>query len=299
MIRGLVFSKDRALQLDATLTSFFRHASDAADVEMVVLYRSSSPRHEAQYIQLAGQYGDRVRFVPETAFRRQVLEILKTPIRSARNRKRDPFIPAWRSSDRLRTANTQDHVLFLVDDSIFIRPFGLGAAVQAIDANSDAAGLSLRLGTNTRYCYALDRRQSLPEFKPLVDGTLKFGWVGADGDFAYPLELSSSLYPLGLIVGMIDRLAFSDPNTLESKMAVGARHLARRWPALLCYPVSVAFCTPLNRVQQVYMNRAGDAEKFSKERLADAFEQGRRINIGSLDGFVPSACHQEVELTLD
>jgi hypothetical protein len=133
----------------------------------------------------------------------------------------------------------------------------------------------------------------------LADGTLKFEWVGADGDFAYPLELSSSLYPFGLIVGLIDRLAFSDPNTLESKMAAETRRLTRRWPALLCYPVSVAFCTPLNRVQEVYLNRAGDAESFSPERLADLFAQGRRINVRALDGFVPNACHQEVELVFE
>ena len=41
MILGLVFSKDRAMQLDATLSSFFRQAVDADLAQMMVLYRTS------------------------------------------------------------------------------------------------------------------------------------------------------------------------------------------------------------------------------------------------------------------
>ena len=76
MILGLVFSKDRAMQLDATLSSFFRQAVDADSAQMVVLFRTSSDRHAAQYAELEREYRGRVRFVPETQFRRQLLQLL-------------------------------------------------------------------------------------------------------------------------------------------------------------------------------------------------------------------------------
>lgn len=299
MIRGLIFSKDRALQLDATLASFFRLVADALATELVVLYRASSARHASQYDVLMRQYADRVRFIRETSFRRQVLQILKQPSRPARSGERDFLKSGFGRQKVGSSANPQDEILFLVDDCIFVRPFRLETASQSLNANPDAVGFSLRLGTNTTDCYAFNRPQSLPEFAALAGGFLKFRWAGADGDFAYPFEISSSLYPFGLAGDLISRLEFKNPNALESKMAAEARRFTRTTPALLCYPQSVAFSTPLNRVQEVFANRTGEAEQYSTERLADVFDQGRRIITGALEGFVPSACHQEVVLSIE
>ena len=92
---------------------------------------------------------------------------------------------------------------------------------------------------------------------------LKFRWPAADGDFAYPLELSSSLYRTSTAVNLFKRLRFSDPNTLESQMSLQARRVcpSNAVPALLGQ--SVAFSAPLNRVQNVYQNRVGGQEAFS------------------------------------
>jgi hypothetical protein len=49
MTQILVFSKDRALQMDATLLSFFSRCNGAASVDIVVLFKTSSPFHETQY----------------------------------------------------------------------------------------------------------------------------------------------------------------------------------------------------------------------------------------------------------
>jgi len=46
MILGLLFSKDRALQLEACLSSFARHVTDADSVRMVILYAASSLPHK-------------------------------------------------------------------------------------------------------------------------------------------------------------------------------------------------------------------------------------------------------------
>jgi hypothetical protein len=99
------------------------------------------------------------------------------------------------------------------------------------------------------------------------------------------------------MIRLIERVKFSDPNTLESQLALQAKRFIRRHPLLLCPEVSVAFSAPLNRVQDVYTNRSGASPEWSSERLADRFDEGYRLDVGALDGFVPAACHQEVELS--
>jgi len=45
----LVFSRDRAMQLDATLRSFFLHCEDPERADVMVLYRATTPTHAEQY----------------------------------------------------------------------------------------------------------------------------------------------------------------------------------------------------------------------------------------------------------
>lgn len=297
MILGVVFSRDRAMQLEAMLASFHRHAADAASVRLVVLYRTSSPRHHGQYAELEREFATRVHFTEETSFRLQLREILTGASVTGRGRSRSWWSHAFRPRRAVEAASADraDYILFLVDDTIFVRPFDLRAATSALAVHPEAAGFSLRLGRNTTRCYVLSRPQALPAFEILPNGVLKFDWTKGDGDFGYPLEVSSSLYALETVQRLLHRLPFSDPNTLESRMSLEGRRLAHAQPALLCFPTSVAFSVPLNRVQEVFENRASSAP-ISPDMLADMYERGQRIDITALDTFVPSSCHQEVQL---
>ena len=302
MILGLVFSKDRALQLDACLASFDRQVPDAAEVQLVVLYSASSARFQRQYEELARWYDGKARFQPEERFRTHVLEVLRTARRSGSESTRPfSFSRIWGNAwpPAVSPEGSADCVLFLVDDTLFVRPLKLASVQAALQANPDALGFSLRLGRNTTHCYVLDRQQQLPRFQSIGSGMLKYKWPNADGDFGYPLEISSSLYRLSSIVGVMAGLSFTDPNTLESEMALRARRFSRSMPFMLCPDSSVAFSAPVNRVQEVYENRAGTNPEWSTESLAGKFDLGLRIDVATLDGFVPSACHQEVELSLE
>jgi glycosyltransferase involved in cell wall biosynthesis len=54
----------------------------------------------------------------------------------------------------------------------------------------------------------------------------------------------------------------------------------------------------VNIVQTVAPNRAGSDSERSPEALADLFEEGHRLDVTAYRNFVPSACHEEVELHL-
>ena len=302
-IYGLIFSKDRAMQLEATLASLALHCRDLDRLRLRVLYRASSPLHARQYQQLAQDYqAPWIRFVKEDIFRRQTLELLLPGgyMLAAKYFYRT----AMRLSERIGQSSTwwvprsqNDFVLFLVDDNLFVHDFCLADATSALAATPEAIGFSLRLGKNTQYCYTLDRPQPLPTFTVHGNGILLFRWADGEADFSYSLEVSSSIYRLRDIDPIIGKPDFRNPNQLEYYiLAKSARLLERKLPALLCYDYSIAFCNPVNRVQEYAPNRAGSQPTYSSETLAEFFDQGMRIDVASYAGFRPTGCHQEVEL---
>jgi hypothetical protein len=190
-------------------------------------------------------------------------------------------------------------VLFLVDDNIFVQDFNLEEAVDVLKQTDQLVGFSLRLGQNTTYCYARNREQALPEFERRGNNIVQFKWGGADGDFAYPLEVSSSLYRWQDIMPLLMAVAFENPNVLEDRLAFYARNFKGKRPLLACYGQSVTFCNPINMVQSVMPNRTGESISYHAEELSSRFEQGQRIQVEAYSGFVPQSCHQEVELVFE
>ncbi len=268
-LRTVIFSKDRAMQLRATLESLLMHCTDADTLNATALYKGATERHRRQYEKLAREFPTVV-FLAESDFRAQLLGL----------------------------AASCDHVLLLVDDNIFVREFSAGGCIAALLAQPAALGFSLRLGRNTRYCYPRGVPQALPEFRPLRDGVLEFNWTTAEHDFAYPFEVSSSLYRAADLLVMLEHIEFANPNTLEEAFAAKARLFAETRPLLLCPATSVAFCNPANMVQTVRSNRCEANPDYTAEALAGEFDAGRRIDVREYAGFTPEACHHPVKIRL-
>ena len=264
---AVFFSKDRPLQLDAALRSLARHCQDAASVSIKVLYTASTSRLLSLYRRLTQEH-PAVDFVREGDFKRD----LQTLLREA------------------------ESVLFVVDDTVFVRDFSFAEAADTLRRSPEVLGFSLRLGRNTTNCYSMNQPQKLPEFEAAEGGWLRYRWVEAEHDFGYPLELSSSIYRGAEMRSLLDALEFRNPNTLEDAMSRQAERFRQSQPFLACAGQSIAFSIPANKVQSVCENRAGGNAAFSAESLAALFQQGQRMRIDSLDGFVPTGCHQELEL---
>ncbi len=266
---GIVFSKDRPLQLDATLRSFFRHCQDPADVRLKVLYAVSDAAIGNSYAALAREY-PAVEWVVERDFK----------------------------TDLLRLVEDSESVLFLVDDNLFVRDFSVADAVGALLRNPRALGFSLRLGKNTTSCYSLNQAQRTPAFAALEKELLCYDWTTAEADFAYPIEVSSSIYRLSDLRPLLAGLDYRNPNTLEGVLSTNAVRFHATHPLLLCPPLSLAFCAPVNKVQRECDNRAGKQSDMSVPALAGLYAAGSRVDVAAYDGFTPNACHQEVELRL-
>jgi glycosyltransferase involved in cell wall biosynthesis len=181
---------------------------------------------------------------------------------------------------------------------MFVRGFSLQTVIEELESDDLAIGFSLRLGSNTSYCYTLNVEQDLPGFTTKRPGILAYRWPGASYDFGYPFDLSSSVYRSADIEPLLRRMSFNDPNTLEASLAAGAARSGQRRPGLLCFERSAAFCIPANMVQTVAKNRAGARPDESPEALAVVFERGDRIDLSRYDDFPNNSCHQDVPLYL-
>ncbi|MBM4053454.1 MAG: glycosyltransferase [Planctomycetes bacterium] len=266
-IVGLIFSKDRAMQLDATLRSFYLHCGDADTLDLKVVYKTSNAVYEKQYEDLKKDYTD-VMFIKEVDFKEQVLS----------------------------TVRKYAYVLFMVDDNVFVRKFYISNLTNSLSENKNAIGFSLRLGENTVYCYALHSSQNPPKFINVTNDIRKYDWTTAELDFGYPLEVSSSLYRVKELYPLLVQVNFKNPNTLEDQLATNKHIYAKTRPIILCSKLSLTFCAPLNMVQDVCDNRAGNENCYSSEMLANKFGEGYRIDVEKYTDFIPNACHQEVPL---
>ena len=322
-LQCIIFSHNRAMQLHGLLRSLFFHCSDIKQAQITVLYKADE-RHAHQYDKLAQEFAGLVKFRRQQHFRRDTLSILiplkqdgmidrRYKILSALGSfgpafgsfmdrvwrrtlgQLSRFLVMWLSPD----ISIKSYVLFLVDDNIFVRDFKLADILDTLRSNQDLLGFSLRLGENTTYCYSLNAPQSLPKFASIGMDMIKYDWTTAERDFGYPLEISSSLYRLKDILPYALGLPFENPNVLEERVAFYANSFSAKYSCLGCYRHSVTFCNPVNKVQKIISNRSGENTDYGVDDLALRFERGERIRVQAYSGFVPSACHQEVELVFE
>ncbi len=322
-VKVIVFSRDRAMQLDAVLHSFYLHCSDADSVDVHVLYLATDDRHNRQYKSLALTYPDVV-FTPQKKFRWDLL-VITNPYEKGSWREYIYFTLCaignigistkslvnriWKRTmsyfqmrliqDLSPSLGNDSYILFLVDDNIFVRDFQLCDSVEALNRYSKLLGSSLRLGANTVFCYPHNRSQKVPEFIKVNDNLVMYDWTQSEYDFGYPLEVSSSIYRLRDILPFIMALCFNNPNRLEEQMSSHASVFRSKYPLLCCYHYSVTFCNPVNKVQTIIPNRAGEQYRYELEDLTNRFDNGERIKVDAYKDFMPNGCHQEVEFVFE
>jgi hypothetical protein len=263
----IIFSKNRAMQCDLTLKTLKLNCKDVKNIN--VLYNCNSARHQLSYNTLIEEHPDVV-FHNEQSFRSDVLSLLE---------------------------NTKN-VMFVCDDCIFTNKFSLKEIDELLEDQVKAIGFSLRLGENTQYCYPLDKHQECPACIKAKDNVLMFGWNTAEGDYGYPLEISSSVYRSLDVISFLGSLKYSNPNQMESVLSQNAFCYFPTRPVIFCYETSVAFCDPLNKVQDFNNNRYGINIQYSPDLLLTKWENGGRIRIDKFNGFVSNACHQEVDIDI-
>jgi hypothetical protein len=261
-IEVIVFSKDRACQLEALLRSMERFL--AYPHRTTVLYTASDGDFEHGYDVLKDWY-DTVTWLREADFKSDLIGLI----------------------DEAGERGTRN-VMFLVDDIVFTRHFNGEQMIDLLEGDDDILALSLRLGDNIRHCHPRGAATAPPEF---LDDR-RWAWRDAHpGYWDYPMSVDGNVYRVSDIAETLAGIDFHNPNTLEATMA--GSPIDRRF--LVCHTSPYLVNLALNLVQNVFDNPHGD---IPAENLNQCFLSGFMIDIEPFEGREFSACHFEPKIAL-
>ena len=257
----IIFSKDRALQLDGLLRSMLHHVTGTYSIH--VLYCASNAAHAHAYRELTDgiQNTDRIQWTKEADFKKDLVRTLKS----------------------LKT----ESVCFLVDDIVFIRPVDL----NTLGGTTMRDGIvSLRLGSKITFCYTKQKTMHRPYLNPTKghDGLLQFSWEDGNYDWAYPLSVDGHIFPSSEITVAAEFLNYRAPNTFERALQI-LTPLYQKRPGY-CFDSPRMFNMPLNRVQSENDNISGE---ISPEHLLEKWHAGLTLDFKALSDVATMSVHEE------
>lgn len=265
MISLIIFSKDRAFQLDALIRSLIINIPNPDDYEIFVLNTYSNELYRKGYIQLHNQnyhtHFKNFRLCPQREFKRDVCQLLQ--------RCKGPDL------------------LFMVDDMVATHPLEIFGTTEyeTFWQNDDILTLSLRLGKNLT-------KQDLPTYIK-NDDYLLWDWTQAPRTYwDYPMSVDGHIFRLEHLRPVIPQLDFKAPNSFEGSMVRAIEHFKDK-PLMIAYNQSKVFNIPQNKVQTEGETWHGE---ITAEQMNSMYLQGYQMDVDALQGFANISTHQLVEM---
>jgi len=259
----IVFSKDRACQLELFIRSMKEFFKEFNDHQIKILYKSSNYEFEKGYRKVISIHNDsNIQWIQEVQnFQKSLISIIDFK---------------------------DKYSVFFVDDNVFKEPFSLeDKQFKIFTERKDILALSLRLHPRLNYCYPA----RLKQVSPPMDKDVVFNWFGKPGDFGYPMSLDGHIFETRNIQYYFLNHRYNGPNDLESQMAMQPIPI----PNMICYEKSRIINIPVNKVQNYNNNVHGN---IPANYLNEQFLAGKLISMDNIRGIDNHSCHQEIELLL-
>jgi hypothetical protein len=275
MISAIIFSKDRASQLNLLLDSIRKNCSHLFDI--TIIYSVSGDEFQEGYDLLQRQ-SKNIRWIkqqtPPSDFKKITLEAIN-------------------QSDK--------YVCFFTDDDIVYRR--IDTSINSVDALFEHFNdkkdlllcLSLRLGSNT--IVQSQYRQTtcpFPDTKIIVNNGEYVVWdwtkIPTNTNFGYPFSVDGHIYKTKRVLEMIT-YDFDTPNNFEQSDSFN-RQTAPPFMARL--DKSVVVNDPINIVGSS-KNKAGEVYGIELRELNRLFLSGRFIDLDAMDFSNVKGCHQEIQ----
>lgn len=208
MINLIIFSKDRAMQLDGLLRSLYKYC----DIynKITIVYTFSNDEFRKGY------------------------EILKRRFDNIFWKKESDF-----KNDVLGSFNYYKYTSFLVDDCLFFKSFDLDKNEVLYELDKGCCAISLRLGDNCKYC-----GKSGLKYDNRLGGYF-WNWKDGKKSFGYPLSVDGNMFETKEIVKILHSTHFQNPNKLETRMQKFRNTLKKK---MFCPKESILVSIPVNLV---------------------------------------------------
>lgn len=257
----IIFSFNRASQLQLLLYSMKKHWVDFDNQEIKVIYTWSNDNFKAGYDKLIAKCKGNIEFIKQVNFRQNVINCINPD---------------------------NEITIFGTDDDVFIREFDLQCKeVDFFKLRPEIITLSLRLGKNINYCYTQNRFITHPG---LIKGANFRVWNWTDdnqADFTYPFSIDFNVFKTSFILPYIQKFDFKSPNTMEGFFA---RIMPYEKYLMMGFEDPKIVGIPINRVQIEARNRHG---RVTADTLNEKYLEGYVIDYDKLNVFKGNSCHIE------
>ena len=295
LITSIIFSKDRALQLDLTLKTIKQNFGLCSNV--VVLYKTSEQQYEESYATVKEEH-------PNVSFYKQSHSIFFDIVSIIKNAE-------------------SNYICFFTDDNIVYRNAditedALNQVFNILDSQGQSVGcacVSLRLGLNTTkrdvgqglIDDVIPKLFSLPPF---------FLWgftnLPPGGYWSYPLSVDGHIFNKEKILAFCVELEILNkhyqstgqdstekwrwrqtPNEFKSKLQ---RFYFDMPNVMATLETSCVVNSPNNKVQNQVPNKFGNHFSYAAEDLNNHYKLGKRLNVDNIN-FDNIVCpHQEIDI---
>ncbi len=284
MITAIVFSKDRACQLHLLLESIKRNCPDLFHIR--IMWTASNEKFDKGYQKLLNEGQNLPTF-------------LHTPQGDV-----DSETHSFKKLCQHMVKTSNPLLTFFCDDDIIYRTVDVteDEVAGAFENCPQLSTISLRLGKNTGYQYlSSDGTNQCPPPQQIYELDKFLLWdhrtLPSHTNFGYPLSVEGHIFKKEFMESIMekDNFDFYDPNSLEHLMQ---QFLGIMQPLMGCREQNYIVNTPVNRVQDTFLNRAGDTFGVTAEELNDKYLEGYTINLDAIDFSNIVGCQQELELPL-
>lgn len=263
MMNIIIFSKDRACQLDLLLRSIIKMWPSYCNEmhNMNIIWTATRLNYFGAYMKLIEKYKKEFNFIRQGQY----------------------CITAKAMNDNI------PYTMFIVDDLVFKEPFSIDCEeYKKFKGNDDIMALSLRLDIDKNYCYTQNKNMMVPIFRMKN----MWEWEGKDFDWGYPWSIDASIFRTKDIMVIANNYIYpKNPNLLETCLI---KKMIRR-PYMMCFDKAKVINNPANKVGKFH-NRYG---KIDIEKLNDIFLSGKQIALEPIIGMESNSCHKEFEYTYE
>lgn len=264
-INIIVFSRNRAMQLDLNLRTFARAFKEFSDHEISVVYDFTDMQFIEGYEKLREQTYSNVKFYTDHQF----------------GSLKDTLMGLMRPENK--------YTMYLCDDNIFTDQWSVNdPEIKIMDAESSVMSTSLRLWKGIDFCYATNKPSPVPNFIK----NFCWDWRETSGDWGYPMSCDGNIYRTEFLRQKTQTLNFVYPNNFEAGLAGTADHSI---PLTSCYlDGPKVYNIPVNVVQHIYPNRHGNIQ--TPEYLNELWLRDKSLDINFYYGKKFNTVHKELEL---
>jgi hypothetical protein len=261
-LKVIIFSKDRACQLDVLLNSMREHLKYNS-IDYTVLYTTSSDSFADAYSILQKIHSEHIRWLRECSFKSDLIQFVQS-------------MP------------DQYPVMFLVDDDVFFRPVDIGKILQKFTESH----LFVSLRVDRRY-----KRYDAPKFCTR-DSIIEWNWKYCRKSLStwhYPFSVDGNIFNSTVIKKILNEIDFKAPNTLEASMHnYRNKKWIRNMNRAIAPAEAVLFNNPMNKVQ---LEGETWHQNITAEFLNETFLSGQRIEYLKLNSSVPTGIHSAIPVS--